>query len=100
MVRGSFAAGIGLFFLCLLACGVIVFVGGAALAAAMPEAIPQRHIPLLTLLVPWPVTFVFGIGVVIKGRIWTALGMLAGFGILAAILLVLMVILGSIFGPL
>jgi hypothetical protein len=88
--RGSLAAGIGVFFLCLLVSGVIAYAGGLALAVVMPEVIYPHRIALLALLLPWPVAFALAIRLLIKGRPRTALGMLVGFGILAMILLVLM----------
>lgn len=84
--RGSLAAGIGLFFLCLLVSGLITYAGGRALAAVIPDVIHPRRVPTLVLTLPWAVAFALGIGLVIKDRTRTALGMLIGFGILAAIL--------------
>ena len=87
--RGSLVAGIGLFFLCLLVSGLITYVGGRLLAAAIPDVIYPRSVPVMAAVLPWPAAFVLGIGLVIKDRTRTALGMLIGFGILAAILLAL-----------
>ncbi|WP_226468336.1 hypothetical protein [Luteimonas panaciterrae] len=88
--RGSLAAGIGLFFLCLLVCGLITYVGGRALAAVIPDVIHPGRVPTLVLTLPWAAAFVLGISLVIKDRTRTALGMLIGFGILAVILLALL----------
>lgn len=79
-----------MFFLCLLVSGLITYGIGMALAAVIPNVFYPRSVPRMALLLPWPVAFVLGIGLVIKDRTRTALGMLIGFGILAAILLVML----------
>lgn len=97
--RGSLAAGIGLFFLCLLVSGLITYAGGRALAAVIPDVIHPRRVPMLALMVPWAVAFALGIGLVIKDRTQTALGMLVGLGILAAILFLLLCAAIFVFAP-
>ncbi|MFC3715478.1 hypothetical protein ACFONC_04865 [Luteimonas soli] len=87
--RGSLGAGIGLFFACLVGGGLVAWILRIAILAAVPDwtyAGPMFAIPAL---LPWLAALVLGLWLASRGRTRTALGILVGFGLLAAVVLLL-----------
>lgn len=87
--HGSLGAGIGLFFLCLVGGGVIG--AGIMYASSVLDAsggISGFTLPMAMAL-PWLAMVVLGVRLARKGKSRTALGILVGFGIFVAIVVLL-----------
>ena len=87
--RGSLAAGIGLFFLCLVGGGIAAWVLRIFVLAAVPAWTYADLMFVIPMLLPWGAALVLGLWLASRGRTRTALGILVGFGILVAVLLLL-----------
>lgn len=86
--RGSLAAGIGLFFLCLIGGGIVT--SGIIYAAMMLDAGGIGGIvSSLAMGLPWLLMLALGVWLLRKGKSRTALGVLVGFGICTAVVLLL-----------
>jgi hypothetical protein len=87
--RGSLGAGIGLFFACLVGGAIAGWILRIVILAAVPDwtyAGPMFAIPAL---LPWLAALVLGLWLASRGRTRTALGILVGFGLLVAAILLL-----------
>jgi len=87
--RGSLAAGIGLFFLCLVGGGIASWIVRAVVVAAVPDWSYATAMFAIPALLPWLAALVLGLWLASRGRTRTALGILVGFGILVAVSLLL-----------
>lgn len=87
--RGSLAAGIGWFFACLIGGGIVAWVLYMAVVAAVPEWRYAGPMIVIPALLPWLAALALGIWLAGRGRTRTALGILVGFGILVAVVLLL-----------
>lgn len=87
--RGSLGAGIGLFLLCLLGGGAVAWLLRVIVLLAVPEWTYAGLMFAIPMLLPWVVALAVGIRQAARGRTRTALGMLVGFGLLVAAVLLL-----------
>lgn len=87
--HGSLAAGIGWFFVCLIGGGIVAGVLRFAIVMAVPEWRYAGWLVGIPALLPWLAALVLGIWLATIGRTRTALGILVGFGVLVAVVLLL-----------
>jgi hypothetical protein len=87
--RGSLGAGIGLFFACLVGGGIVAWILRIAIMAAVPDWAYAGPMFVVPALLPWAAALVLGLWLASRGRTRTALGILVGFGLLVAVVLLL-----------
>lgn len=91
--RGSLGLGIGLFFACLVGGAIAGMLLRDVMIAVVGMSrsgwLSLQTLYVVPMLVPWVAALVLGIWLALRGRTRTALGMLVGFGLLGALILLL-----------
>ncbi|WP_242107631.1 hypothetical protein [Luteimonas aquatica] len=100
--RGSLGIGIALFFACLVGGAAVAFLLRIVLMAALLQwdstgPGPTIVLVVIPLLLPWLAVAWLAVHLVRRGQTRSALGLLVGFGILAAIVLLLVAACFSLF---